>query len=182
MAGKANSKTGSKANNKDRLAKQSKQHSGKVVSLDGRRVQAQSLNVQNAQPGNLFWLHCPQCKTLEYSEIAVPSGRRHKCGTVVEEVEVKVDLRAEASVAAFNLKHLEALKVWLEAERDRQQDYLKRLEIAAGGKLFPYPLVPQTFKDLPLRAIGAHGTLLSDFLYQPQRRFPDLQKEEDNTS
>ncbi|MEE8554983.1 MAG: hypothetical protein V3T00_03930, partial [bacterium] len=68
-----------------------------VISLEARRVRRRSERAEPGPagdgeatpdskeaeaagplPGKLIWLHCPACDTLEYSEIEIPGGRRHK--------------------------------------------------------------------------------------------------------
>ena len=80
----------------------------KVINLADRRAKKED-EVRNAPiPGWIVWLHCPKCNTLEYSEISMPDGRVHKkCGTLVEEEEIQIDVRAEYTISMRNSTRLD---------------------------------------------------------------------------
>ena len=82
----------------------------KVISLADRRAKKED-EARNAPIiGWISWLHCPKCKTLEYSEVEMPDGRIHKkCGTLVEEEVVQIDVRAEFTISLRNSKRLDEL-------------------------------------------------------------------------
>ena len=82
----------------------------KVISLADRRAKKE-VEARNAPIiGWISWLHCPKCKTLEYSEVEMPDGRIHKkCGTLVEEEVVQIDVRAEFTISLRNSERLDEL-------------------------------------------------------------------------
>ena len=82
----------------------------KVINLADRRAKKED-EARNAPiAGCIVWLHCPKCNTLEYSEISMPDGRVHKkCGTMVEEEEIQIDVRAEYTISMRNSKRLDEL-------------------------------------------------------------------------
>ena len=123
-------------------------------------------------PGKLIWLHCPVCKTLEYTEFSVPGGRVHNvCGTVVEEAALDVDLRAEYTIAELNLERLKMLSDLVAGQRNRFQEYQRRLKNMAGGKLSGYPNREDTLKSLPVAGLDALGLIISTALHEPGRHF-----------
>jgi hypothetical protein len=122
----------------------------------------------------LVWLFCPTCKTLEYTELAVPGGRRHDvCGTPVQEAVVAVDARAEYTLAELNLRRLTALAELLDAQRKRFVEYQERLAKAAGQALTLYPLTEVSVQSLPVAEVDPLGLLISRFLHQPATRFEE---------
>lgn len=166
---------------------------GKVVSMFGRR-KGKALPTESAArspaapaeggdtkpvPAQLAWLFCPTCKTLEYTELVVPGGRRHNvCGMQVQEVIVDVDARAEHTLAELNLRRLTALAELLDAQRKRFLEYQDRLAKAAGQSLAPYPLTEVAVQSLPVAEVDPLGLLISRFLHQPVARFPEAQPQE----
>ena len=82
----------------------------KVINLADRRAKKED-DARNAPiSGWITWLFCPKCHSLEYSEIEMPNGRVHKkCGTLVEEEEVEIDVRTEYTISLRNTKILEEL-------------------------------------------------------------------------
>ena len=123
------------------------------------------------QPGRLAWLHCPTCGTLEYTELLVPGGRRHKCGSIVEEAVVEIDLRAEITLAEINLQRIAALGEYLEQQRQLFQEYQRRLALIGGAPPAPYPLSEEIVKALPVAEVDPLGLLISHALHNPARRF-----------
>ena len=138
----------------------------KVINLADRRAKKEH-EARNAPiPGWIVWLHCPKCNTLEYSEVSIPDGRVHKkCGTLVEEEEIQIDVRAEYTISIRNSKRLDELfretKIpgfmkplakkgigMLENLQAAEKEYRKRLENIAGGTVSPYP-VSYTHLTLP---------------------------------
>jgi hypothetical protein len=120
----------------------------------------------------LIWLHCPACKTTEYTEMAVPGGRTHNlCGSQVEEMQVEVDARAEYSLAEFNLRRLEAIAELVDAQRQRYLEYQERLHKAAGQKLESSPLTEETLRRLPVAEVDGLGLLVSRFFHKPEQHF-----------
>lgn len=124
-------------------------------------------------PARLYWLHCPTCDTLEYTEEAIPGGRRHKCGTVVAEAEVEIDARAEHTIAAVNLERIRTLTEYLEAQRRHYEEYQRRLRALAGEAPAPYPLDEDTARQLPIEGVDPMGLLISKALHEPEKRFRD---------
>lgn len=129
-------------------------------------------------PAQMVWLFCPTCKTLEYTELVLPGGRRHNvCGTVVREAVVDVDARAEYTLAELNLRRLAALAELLDAQRARFIEYQERLAKAAGRTINAYPLTEVAVQNLPVAEVDPLGLLISRFLHQPATRFPQAQPE-----
>ena len=123
-------------------------------------------------PGKLIWLHCPVCKTLEYTEFSVPGGRVHNvCGTMVEEAALDVDLRAEYTIAELNLERLKMLSDLMAGQRNRFQEYQRRLRKLAGGKLSGYPNRDAIVKSLPVAGLDALGLFIPTALHEPDRHF-----------
>ena len=117
---------------------------GKVINLAERREQKKKENLLKPMQGWIFWLKCPNCETREYSELRMPEGRIHKCGTLVEEQEVEIDIRAEYTISLRNSKTLSELldktkakgilkpflkssMVMLEQLQQSEEEYRKRL-------------------------------------------------------
>jgi hypothetical protein len=156
---------------------------GNVISMVGRKrakpapaepapAAAPESTDTKPVPTQLVWLFCPVCKTLEYTELAVPGGRRHNtCGTPVIEARVDVDARAEHTLAELNLRRLSALAELLDAQRKRFHEYQDRLAKAAGRTLAPYPLTEVSVQSLPVAEVDPLGLLISRFLHQPAERF-----------
>ncbi len=131
-------------------------------------------------PGRMIWLHCPTCSTLEYTEVDMAGGRVHNaCGTMVEEAEVELDLRAEYTVADINLERLTILEELVEGQRRRYEEYKRRLSQAAGQPLRAYPLDEERLKALPVAEMDALGLLVSHFFQDPARHFGEGRSEED---
>lgn len=160
-----------------------------AISFDQFKKRKQAEEQGSAIYGKLVWLNCPTCQRLEYTEVIAPSGRTHSCGTVVEELEIELDLRAEFTFVQFNLAKINELidengsnrlKKILARSLDKnlkallasEQMYAGRLELAAGRKLTPYPGTPEELKEkLPLAEVNALGLWLSDFRLKPEDRF-----------
>jgi hypothetical protein len=136
--------------------------------------------------GLLVWLHCPSCKTLEYSEIISSEGRLHKCGKEVSEQEVAIDITAEYTICKRNLLHLEELENHLSKSSLKQKkvfqklvDNLKNNELEMIKKLQKItkknPLVAYDKKTAEALFSTAHandmGLVISDFRFQPKARF-----------
>ena len=123
-------------------------------------------------PGKMVWLFCPTCKSLEYTEMLMGGGRTHNpCGTIVEEYEADLDLRAEYTIAQVNLERLNILEEIVEGQRQRFEEYKKRLLLAAGKNMQPYEMDDEKLKDLPIAEVDALGLLVSDFFISPARQF-----------
>ncbi len=151
-----------------------------VISLDERRRNADPEDKssgsapgrEDAVAGELIWLHCPTCHTLEYTELHMSGGRVHNtCGTRVEEVAVPLDLRAEYTIAGINLDRLSILENLLEGQRRRYEEYRERLTLAAGHDLEPYPLGDEEISNLPVAELDPLGLLVSRFFHQPEKLF-----------
>ncbi len=130
----------------------------KVIDLAQWKKQKESEQQgDDAIPGFLIWLHCPSCQTTEYTEVRLSSGRIHKCGTLVEEVEVPIDIRAEYTISQKNLSILEKgieensnlkskfrklfgeNKLLREQLKRNEMEYQHRLALMTSEKLVPYP-------------------------------------------
>ena len=128
----------------------------KVIDLNQWRQKKEIADKSTPIPGVIVWLHCPNCQSTEYSELQVPGGRIHKCGTLVEEVEVAIDVRAEYTISQRNLAILEKLsekisgiknkliRKWirdaqiLELIKENEREFQHRLEMITKEKMTPY--------------------------------------------
>jgi hypothetical protein len=129
-------------------------------------------------PGRLIWLYCPTCRTIEYTELDMAGGRVHNaCGTQVQEAPVELDLRAEATIARINLERLTILESLLSGQRQRYEEYLKRLNLAAGTNVQAYALSEEATGQLPVADVDAFGLLVSRFFHNPGVHFPELTAE-----
>ena len=126
--------------------------------------------------GRLFWLYCPTCRNLEYTELAVPGGRIHTpCGTRVQEAVVDMDLRAEYTIAHLNLERLRLLEGLIQQQRARFVEYQSRLNLAAGESILPYALEDKTLARLDVVETDGLGLLVSRFFSDSSRHFPELE-------
>jgi len=159
------------------------------ISLDAFRKRKQKESAEKPYPGVLVWLHCPKCDTIEYTEIVAPHGRTHKCGTVVEEQEISLDLRAEYTITQFNLKQINkllgknkesrlrklisrSLDDALIALKSSEETYISRLHQAAGCQIPVYPGdVEELQERLPIREKNKLGLHISEFRFEPEKRF-----------
>jgi hypothetical protein len=158
----------------------------KVISLDSRRrgaaqpVQPERSGKATPKggapreplPGQIIWLHCPTCGTFEFTELAMAGGRTHRpCGTIVEEVPVDVDLRAEYTIAELNLQRLHELTRLIEGQIGRFEEYQRRLTTLAGQRPVPYDVDDPHAPQLPVAEMDALGMLVSQAMHNPQARF-----------
>lgn len=164
------------------------------ISLNAFRERKRKEKDEKEYPGILVWLHCPHCDTLEYTEIIAPHGRTHKCGTIVKEANVELDLRAEYTITQFNLEKINALLNQNKNSRLRklisksldnalinlkrsEEIYIERLHIAANCRISPYPGSLEDLKDkLHIKETNKLGLLISDFRFEPGKRFPTDKK------
>ena len=164
--------------------------SNNVVSLESMRARRKGLGSQELPkandapqptaesalepiPGILTWLRCPRCGSLEYTEIEMKGGRRHNCGTIVDEAEVALDVRAEYTLTKINLDRIGLLAEYLDTQRRLFQEYERRLEIIAGEVPEPYSLTGDPMKTLPVKNVDPLGLLFSEALHDPASRFKD---------
>jgi hypothetical protein len=161
----------------------------KPISLDQFRKRKEKESAEQYHFGKMVWLHCPKCETLEYTGIISPNGRMHNCGTLVDEQEVELDLRAEITITEYNLTVIDgllkknsgfklikiiskSLDKALIALKASEEAYQERLLHAAGIALPPYPDEIESLKDkLPIKNTNPLGLLISDFRFQPEERF-----------
>lgn len=159
------------------------------ISLDAFRKRKQKEEAQKPYPGTLVWLHCPTCDSVEYTEIVAPHGRTHKCGTIVKELAISLDLRAEYTLTQFNLAIIngllqknktsrlrklisKSLDNALIALRQSEENYISRLHLAAGCQIPTYPgTLNDLEKRLPIKEINKLGLLVSEFRFEPEKRF-----------
>ncbi len=159
------------------------------ISLDAFRKRKQKEKAEKPYPGTLVWLQCPFCESIEYTEIVAPHGRTHKCGTMVKEIEVEVDLRAEYTITQFNLNQIDtllgknkesrlrklisrSLDDALLALKTSEETYISRLHQAAGCQIPVYPGTIEELKDrLPIREKNKLGLYISEFRFEPEKRF-----------
>ena len=161
-----------------------------LISLDAFRKKKEAQAREAAYPGIMVWLYCPTCKSLEYTEVRAPYGRKHSCGTQVLEEEVSLDFRAEATITLRNLKVIaekleetsknklvrlasKGLQKALSLLQQGEEVYLSRLSKAAGRNLEPYEGADEDLeKQLPIKATNPLGLWVSEFRFQPEKRFP----------
>ncbi len=161
-----------------------------LISLDAFRKKKEAEAREAAHPGTLVWLFCPTCKSLEYTEVIAPFGRKHSCGTQVLEEEIRLDCRAEATITLRNLRLIsekleetsknkliklasKGLHKALSLLQQGEEVYLSRLTKAAGKNLTPYEGSDEELeKQLPIKATNPLGLWVSEFRFQPEKRFP----------
>ena len=167
-------------------------NSAKVINLADRRAKKED-EARNAPiTGWITWLYCPKCKSLEYTELEMPNGRVHKkCGTLVEEEEVQIDVRAEYTISLRNSKRLDGLfketKIpgflkpfakkgmgMLENLQAAEVEYRKRLENIVNGALNPYPdNWDEKLLEMELKTLDPLGLILTE-ARQPNLHFPEV--------
>jgi hypothetical protein len=131
-------------------------------------------------PGKLVWMRCPTCGTVEYTEVVMTGGRTHNvCGTQVEEVELDIDVRAEYTIAGLNLERLELLAGAVQAQRERYEEYQRRLRLIARANVLPYPVSGDTLQPLPVAEMDPMGLLVPQALHDPARHFAATGDEEE---
>ena len=127
---------------------------------------------EGAFPGKLYWLYCPTCGTVEYTEVPMPGGRTHNmCGTLVEEAEVDLDFRAELSLADINLERLRMFEQVIQKQRAHFEEYRKRIMLAAGRNLDAYPPGHPEREALNTAPLDDFGLTVSRFFQVPGTRF-----------
>ncbi len=162
---------------------------GKPISLDQFRKKREKEEAEKPYYGKMVWLFCPKCESLEYTEIISPAGRMHNCGTLVEEREIELDLRAEITITEANLKTIDlllkknsgfklvkivskSLDKALIALKSSEKTYRERLMLAAGMSVPPYPGEIESISDqLSVKVKNKLGLLISDFRFEPEKRF-----------
>ncbi len=160
------------------------------ISLNAFRERKQKEKNEKEYPGILVWLHCPHCNSLEYTEIIAPHGRTHNCGSIVEEINVELDLRAEFTITQFNLEKIgellkknkhsrlrklisKSLDNALVTLKQSEEVYIERLHIAANCQISSYPGTLEDLKNkLPIKETNKLGLLISEFRFEPEKRFP----------
>ena len=168
-------------------------NSAKVINLADRRAKKENEARDAPILAWITWLYCPTCKSLEYSELEVPNGRIHnQCGTLVEEEDVQIEVRAEYTISLRNSKRLEKLfketKVpgflkplakkgigMLENLRDAEEEYRKRLENLVDGSVIPYSddWDVNSLK-MQLKTLEPLGLILTE-ARQPNLHFPEIE-------
>ena len=167
--------------------------SSKVISLADRRAKKEKRALEEPIIGKIIWLYCSKCKSLEYSEVQLPSGRIHKiCGTLVKEKEVKVDIRTEYTISLKNSMLLDKVfeeknlpnfflktvfkkgRGMLESFQAAEVEYRKRLENMINKPVKPYP------DDWDAKSVGMRlkiidplGLVLTE-ARQPNLHFPEV--------
>ena len=128
----------------------------KVINFAERLADRKAKEESRQIEGWLIWLHCPKCNTIEYTELRMPGGRVHKCGTLVEEEEIPIDIRAEFTISQRNLDKLDELeekqksskvmkfvgggmKSMIKQLRAREEEYQQRLQNMTSERLNNYP-------------------------------------------
>tara|TARA_B110000263_G_scaffold49892_1_gene41698 strand:+ start:103 stop:624 length:522 start_codon:yes stop_codon:yes gene_type:complete len=167
--------------------------STKVINLADRRAKKED-EARNAPiTGWITWLYCPKCKSLEYSELEMPNGRVHKkCGIMVEEEEVQIDVRAEYTISLRNSKRLDELfketKIpaflkplakkgigMLENLHAAEVEYRKRLENIVNGPVNHYPDEwDEKSLEMKLKTLDPLGLILTE-ARQPNLHFPEVE-------
>tara|TARA_B110000967_G_C18891499_1_gene567687 strand:- start:27 stop:548 length:522 start_codon:yes stop_codon:yes gene_type:complete len=166
--------------------------STKVINLADRRAKKED-EARNAPITSwITWLYCPKCKSLEYSELEMPNGRVHKkCGTMVEEEEVQIDVRAEYTISLRNSRRLDELfketKIptflkplakkgigMLENLHAAEVEYRKRLENIVNGPVNHYPDEwDEKSLEMKLKTLDPLGLILTE-ARQPNLHFPEV--------
>ena len=164
----------------------------KVINLADRRAKKED-EARNAPiAGWIFWLHCPKCQSLEYSEVEMPDGRVHnKCGTLVEEEEVQIDVRAEYTISLRNSLRLDELfkhtKIpgfrkplakkgigMLENLQAVEEEYRKRLKNITGDSVDAYSNDwNEKSLGMELKTLEPLGIILTE-ARQPNLHFPEV--------
>ena len=167
--------------------------SAKVINLADRRAKKEN-EARNAPIFSVItWLYCPKCKSLEYSELEMPNGRVHKqCGTLVEEEEIEIEVRAEYTISLRNSKLLDELfegtKIpgflkplakkgigMLESLQAAEIEYRKRLENIVDGSIIPYPDEwDENSLTMDLKTLAPLGVILTE-ARQPSLHFPEVE-------
>ena len=129
---------------------------GKVINFAARLAERKQQEEERKIIGWLIWLYCSQCNTIEYTEMRIEGGRIHKCGTLVEEKGVEIDIRAEYTISVKNLLKLDQ---W-----EKQQDSSKIRRIIGGAK----KLIAQ-FRDRELE----YQSRLQAMIYEKIQLYPD---------
>ena len=167
--------------------------SEKVINLADRRAKKENEARNSPIYSVITWLYCPKCKSLEYSELEMPNGRIHKyCGTLVEEEEVEIEVRAEYTISLRNSKRLDELfedtKIpgflkplakkgigMLENLRAAEHEYRKRLENIVDGTIIPYPDEwDENSLEMELKTLDPLGVVLTE-ARQPNLYFPEAE-------
>mgnify|MGYP001035646839 CR=1 FL=1 len=162
--------------------------SSKVINLAERRAQRERQAASVPIPGWLVWLHCPTCETTEYTEQLMLEGRYHKCGTLVEEQEVPIDVRAEYTISLRNLETLDNLldsqtpsrllgrflktsRNSLKQLRESEEEYQRRLRFIVNADVTPYPedWTPEA-AGMVVEVVQPPGLMLTE-ARQPQLHF-----------
>ena len=164
---------------------------GKVIDLNEWRSQKKGGDPLQPILGTLVWLHCPTCQITEYTELRMHGGRIHKCGTLVEEVEVSIDIRAEYTISQRNLEILEKfpkphsggklkkLSQWMGTDKilqtiqHNEEEYQHRLRLMTPQKITPYPDEWSPEKNgMDCAKMQPSGILITP-ARQPNRHFPE---------
>jgi hypothetical protein len=166
----------------------------KPISLDAFRKKKQKENAEKPYPGVLVWLYCPSCNSIEYTEIVAPHGRTHKCGSLIKEIEISLDLRAEYTITQFNINQINSLlgknkesrlrklisrslDGALIALKDSEETYISRLHQAAGCQIPVYPgTIEELGPKLPIKEKNKLGMYVSEFRFEPEKRFAEDRK------
>jgi hypothetical protein len=167
--------------------------SAKVINLADRRAKKEDEARNALITGWITWLYCPKCKSLEYSELEMPNGRVHKkCGTMVEEEEVQIDVRAEYTISLRNSRRLDELfketKIptflkplakkgigMLENLHAAEVEYRKRLENIVNGPVNHYPDEwDEKSLEMKLKTLDPLGLILTE-ARQPNLHFPEVE-------
>lgn len=168
-------------------------NSAKVINLADRRAEKEKESRNAPILAYITWLYCPKCKSLEYSELEMPNGRIHKtCGTLVEEEEVQIEVRAEYTISLRNSKRLDELfkgtKIpgflkplakkgigMLESLQAAEQEYRNRLQNMVDGDVIPYPDDwDEHSLEMELKTLDPLGLILTE-ARQPNLHFPEVE-------
>ena len=166
----------------------------KVIDLNQWRQKKEVADKSAPIPGVIVWLHCPACQSTEYTELQMPGDRIHKCGTLVEQVEVAIDVRAEYTISLRNLVILEKVSEkisvikntlirkllrngqLLEKIKANEREFQHRLELIAKEKVTPYsdewdPIV----NGIEIVKVKSTAILITK-ARQAERHFPSANK------
>ena len=127
----------------------------KVINFKERREKLEKNKLFHPVKGWIVWLRCKKCQLTEYTEIRMSEGRIHKCGTLVDEYEVEIDVRAELTISLRNSELIKKFIKTIDQKsllsnlmsstisilrnlEDREKEYRNRLSKMTTNQINPY--------------------------------------------
>ena len=162
-------------------------------------------NLEKESKGQLAWLYCPSCQTMQYTSLISTTGRTHnKCGTTVIEKIFDLDLSGELTISKKNIEiYYEIKKSLTEQLRNvtkenntnypdfihtmdehitslirSEEEYISKLKEAAGDKnLVEYKDEDQKYIELVEHStVNEFGTVSTEFRCVTNTSFVDDEK------